>query len=188
MWFGISWFLSKDKQIVLENLLQIVPFYPPDKYVKKQLNTQKLTQNVLHSVSWFVCRDVDPTCQWVCHEFSDEELAGFEAFPTHRKQLSVHALNQRMAFLTPVKMCQIVEHMEKKTDQLIIWWLQKHWHELPDNLPSEKRCNKRTVKILRTWKPGIKHFHALSGYEVIYWYFFLRSVFCLSVTPFYLFW
>lgn len=38
---------------------------------------------------------------------------------------------------------------------------------------------------MRAWKPGMKHFHPLSLYEVIYWYFFFKSVFCLSVTPFY---
>lgn len=45
--------------VVLENLLQIVPVYPPAKYSKKQPNT---AQNVFHSVSWFVCKDDDPNC------------------------------------------------------------------------------------------------------------------------------
>lgn len=94
--FWFFWENWKMCIVVLENLLQIVPFYPPAKYFKKQLNTQKLTQNVFHSVFWFFfCRDVDPTCQWVCHEFSDEGLAGFgfEVFPTQIKQLYVHLLN-----------------------------------------------------------------------------------------------
>lgn len=75
----------------------------------------------------------------------------------------------------------IVEHVEEKPDQLINWRLQQHWHELP----SENKHNKRTVKTLRTWKPGRKHFHELALYKVIYWYFFLRSIFCSSVSPFY---
>lgn len=80
----------------------------------------------------------------------DEGFAGFgfEVFLTHMKQLNAHPLNQRMAFLPPAEMCQIMEHLEKKTDQLINWGPQKHWHELPDNLPSENKCNKKTVKNL----------------------------------------
>lgn len=49
-------------------------------------------------------------------------------------------------------MYQMVEHVEKKPD-LINWGLQKHWHELPDNLLSENKCNKdsQDLESLETW-------------------------------------
>lgn len=93
--------------------------------------------------------------QFVSESVMQFRMRGLQVlvFPTHMKQLYVHPLNQRMALLPPVKMCQMVEHVEKEPDQLINWGLQKHWHELLDNLPSENKYNKdsRGLESLETW-------------------------------------
>lgn len=86
-------------------------------------------------------------------------------------------------------MCQEIHprwwNMWGKNNQLINWGLQQCWHGLPDKLPNGNKHDKNTVKPWELWKHGVQHFHALFLHEEIHWYFFLRRIFCLSVTPFY---